>query len=69
MATSCFLGSKEGAVRVSLDKLTLLLQRATKKRSISPLEALLSSSNSEAETKTKPSLFKDTQVNTFNFKY
>ena len=62
----CFIGSKEGVVRVSLNKLTLLLQKATKKRSTNPLEALLSSSNSEAEAKTKPSLFKDTQVNVLN---
>jgi len=66
-------GSKEGAVRVSLDNLTLLLQKATKKRSTNPLESLMNSSSSSshqgegAGSKLTPSsLFRDTMaVNKF----
>ena len=49
MMAGLLSGSREGAVRVSLDNLTRLLQGATKKRSVNP--NLLLSSGSDSESK------------------
>ena len=52
------LGSKEGAVRISLDNLTLLLQTATKKRTTNPLDLVGSTCSTGSDKQQQEYVYK-----------